>query len=53
MIQFLIIYFNRNNYFNNQHRIEIIFYARLFYPMFNNLTDAYNFLVFIYSFFFR
>mgnify|MGYP000909602299 FL=1 len=46
MIQFLIVYFSRNLYFNNKHRIEIILYARLFYPEFKTLTEAYNHLVF-------
>lgn len=38
MIQFLVVYFSRNLFFGNKHRVEIILYARLFYPEFRTLT---------------
>ena len=44
-INFLILFFERNKHFNNKHRIEIILFARLFYPQFQTLKQAYEILV--------
>lgn len=45
MIQFLLVFFKRNNAFNNKHRVVILLYARLLYPQFRSLEEAYRHLV--------
>ena len=45
MIEFLYVYLHRNNFFNNTHRLTLIFYGRCFYPQFNTLQEAYDYLV--------
>lgn len=45
MIEFLYVLLQRNHYFNNAHRVTLIFYARCFYPRFKSLKEAYDYLV--------
>ena len=45
MIEFLYVFLQRNNYFNNTHRLTLMFYGRCFYPKFKTLKEAYDYLV--------
>lgn len=37
-IDFLLLFFLRNNFFQTDHRIEIFLFARVFYPQFTTLN---------------
>lgn len=37
-VDFLLLFFLRNNFFQTDHRIEIYLFARVFYPQFSTLN---------------
>ena len=45
VVELLKVYNLRNNIFQTNHNIEIVLFARLFYPQFKTLNQAYDLMV--------
>lgn len=45
VVEFLKVYTLRNSLFQVNHNMEIVLFARMFYPQFKTLNEAYDFMV--------
>lgn len=45
VVELLKVYNLRNSLFQVNHNIEIVLFARMYYPQFHTLNQAYDFMV--------
>lgn len=45
VVELLKVYTLRNHLFQVNHNIEIVLFARMYYPQFHTLNQAYDFMV--------